>query len=628
MAVAVAPDGTTVAAWARVDRAAARWSRPCAPPPGRGTFGTPVKLTAAAPAACPQVGIDARRQRDRSRGRHATAPVGARRGRLPAAAAAFDGGRGRSSARACAGGRAGRSASGGDRAWLEDPQRSPGCCRPRSATRRERQLRRRADRLRLSAACAPAGSYRGRPRSASRPTGAPWPRVGCGGAAAIRVQTNERSGRTAAFAAADAALGPGRERTPPPSRRSRWTAAAARSRRGRRTLDVGTRTGPPAVDGDGGAVRRRQHRRNGRVARDQPGPRRAARRLGRGTAAWVDDDSRLAAGGRLAPAGGEAVRRAGRSSRRPHRGRPADSRRRRRTATPSWRGRGSTTAPCTRPACRPAHERSSRGRELASAAGARRVGPVLQRPAARARRPGQRDRGLGRRRRPRGRATTCRAGFDAAAPALTAVTARPPRRPRARSRCRPRRATAGGRSRCAGPSATARRPRAAPSRTRSARAGTVRRRRDRDRRGRERDRRRAPRDRRRADTSPAPAAGRARGRARAAALARARQAMKLERMRLTGMPAGAEAELRCKGKRCPIRRTRIFTPSRARRDRRRQAARPRPAPLPVPASGSTSASPPRAIVGQVLRFNLKRGREPKALLRCMPIGSAAIRRSC
>ena len=28
------------------------------------------------------------------------------------------------------------------------------------------------------------------------------------------------------------------------------------------------------------------------------------------------------------------------------------------------------------------------------------------------------------------------------------------------------------------------------------------------------------------------------------------------------MPAGAEAELRCKGKRCPIRRTRIFTPSR------------------------------------------------------------------
>ena len=33
-------------------------------------------------------------------------------------------------------------------------------------------------------------------------------------------------------------------------------------------------------------------------------------------------------------------------------------------------------------------------------------------------------------------------------------------------------------------------------------------------------------------------------------------------------------------------------------------------------------------VGQVLRFNLKRGRQPKALPRCMPIDSAAIRRSC
>jgi len=103
--------------------------------------------------------------------------------------------------------------------------------------------------------------------------------------------------------------------------------------------------------------------------------------------------------------------------------------------------------------------------------------------------------------------------------------------------------------------------------------------------------------------------------------------IKLERMRLTGMPAGAEAELRCKGRRCPIRRTRIFTPSRRGAidvvkpldlDQRRFRAGQR-LDLRISAPGH---------VGQVLRFNLKRGREPKALLRCMPIGSAAIRRSC
>ena len=60
-------------------------------------------------------------------------------------------------------------------------------------------------------------------------------------------------------------------------------------------------------------------------------------------------------------------------------------------------------------------------------------------------------------------------------------------------------------------------------------------------------------------SSRAPPQG-ARRRARAAPLARAREADQVERMRLTRMPAGAEAELRCKGKRCPIRRTRIFMP--------------------------------------------------------------------
>ena len=33
-------------------------------------------------------------------------------------------------------------------------------------------------------------------------------------------------------------------------------------------------------------------------------------------------------------------------------------------------------------------------------------------------------------------------------------------------------------------------------------------------------------------------------------------------------------------------------------------------------------------VGQVLRFNLERGKQPKALRRCMPIGSTSIRQSC
>jgi hypothetical protein len=103
--------------------------------------------------------------------------------------------------------------------------------------------------------------------------------------------------------------------------------------------------------------------------------------------------------------------------------------------------------------------------------------------------------------------------------------------------------------------------------------------------------------------------------------------IKLERMRLTRMPAGAEAELRCKGKRCPIRRTRSFTPGKRGAidvvkpldiDQRRFRAGQR-LDLRISAPGH---------VGQVLRFNLERGEEPKALPRCMPIGAASIRRSC
>ena len=72
------------------------------------------------------------------------------------------------------------------------------------------------------------------------------------------------------------------------------------------------------------------------------------------------------------------------------------------------------------------------------------------------------------------------------------------------------------------------------------------------------------------------------------------------------MPAGAEAELRCKGKRCPIRRTRIFTPGKRGAidvvkpldiDQRRFRAGQR-LDLRISAPGH---------VGQVLRFNLERG---------------------
>ena len=103
--------------------------------------------------------------------------------------------------------------------------------------------------------------------------------------------------------------------------------------------------------------------------------------------------------------------------------------------------------------------------------------------------------------------------------------------------------------------------------------------------------------------------------------------IKLERMRLTRMPAGAEAELRCKGKRCPIRRTLIFTPGKRGAvdvvkpldiDQRRFRAGQR-LDLRISAPGH---------VGQVLRFNLERGEEPRALQRCMPTGAASIRRSC
>ncbi len=103
--------------------------------------------------------------------------------------------------------------------------------------------------------------------------------------------------------------------------------------------------------------------------------------------------------------------------------------------------------------------------------------------------------------------------------------------------------------------------------------------------------------------------------------------IKLERMRITELPASAEAELRCKGRRCPLRRTRIFTPSPRGAinivkpldiDQRRFRAGQR-VDLRISVPGR---------IGQVLRFNLRRGKRPRALLRCMPIGSAAVRRSC
>ena len=103
--------------------------------------------------------------------------------------------------------------------------------------------------------------------------------------------------------------------------------------------------------------------------------------------------------------------------------------------------------------------------------------------------------------------------------------------------------------------------------------------------------------------------------------------IKLERMRITELPATAEAELRCKGRRCPLRRTRIFTPSRRGAinvvkpldvDQRRFRAGQR-VDLRISVPGR---------IGQVLRFNLRRGKQPQALRRCMPIGSTAIRRSC
>jgi len=102
--------------------------------------------------------------------------------------------------------------------------------------------------------------------------------------------------------------------------------------------------------------------------------------------------------------------------------------------------------------------------------------------------------------------------------------------------------------------------------------------------------------------------------------------IKLERMRLTQLPAGATAELRCRGKRCPIRRTAIFSPKRGAIDivkpldvdQRRFRAGQR--------LELRIAAPDH--IGQVLRFNLRRGKRPQAVVRCMPIGSTIVRRSC
>jgi hypothetical protein len=102
--------------------------------------------------------------------------------------------------------------------------------------------------------------------------------------------------------------------------------------------------------------------------------------------------------------------------------------------------------------------------------------------------------------------------------------------------------------------------------------------------------------------------------------------IRLLRLRLTALPGGATAELRCTGKRCPLRRTKTFKETGGRidllkpldRDQLRFKSGQR-VELRVLAPGKH---------GLVVRWSLKRGKRPVPQVLCLPLGAKTPRASC
>jgi hypothetical protein len=102
--------------------------------------------------------------------------------------------------------------------------------------------------------------------------------------------------------------------------------------------------------------------------------------------------------------------------------------------------------------------------------------------------------------------------------------------------------------------------------------------------------------------------------------------IRLLRLKLAGLPSGATAELRCKGQRCPLRRTKTFKAKSGRinlvkpldRDQLRFKAGQR--------VELWVLAPNR--IGLVVRWALKRGSKPQPQLLCVPLGAAKARATC
>jgi hypothetical protein len=102
--------------------------------------------------------------------------------------------------------------------------------------------------------------------------------------------------------------------------------------------------------------------------------------------------------------------------------------------------------------------------------------------------------------------------------------------------------------------------------------------------------------------------------------------IRLLRLKLSGLPSGATAELRCKGKRCPLRRTKTF---KARAGRINLVKPLDPDQLRFKAGQRVELwvlAPNR--IGLVVRWTLKRGSTPQPQLLCVPLGAARARTAC
>jgi hypothetical protein len=102
--------------------------------------------------------------------------------------------------------------------------------------------------------------------------------------------------------------------------------------------------------------------------------------------------------------------------------------------------------------------------------------------------------------------------------------------------------------------------------------------------------------------------------------------IRLLRLKLAGLPSGATAELRCRGKRCPLRRTKTFKA----KDGRINLVKPLdPDQLRFRAGQRVELwvwAPNR--IGLVVRWALKGGSKPQPQLLCVPLGASRARTTC